>query len=972
MIKRSAAGFLLLCLECLQAQPSYLGWSGTPIVTDSGFLNPAKWYTGSSSVESAGVTVDSGSIACHWSHGPGERAKYAQCYYPLSPAGSLGNRDLIGVEFRGTPGRQFRHVMFKLENGPRQASWTWENLGGLGRWSGRLVLVKKQFDAPPDFNWDSLTVVSMEVDADAVPESSPADTGTLKLRGLQAASSSAFTRATDFESVPASPGLADSLAQAILKRQDTVTGLFLTWLPDSSAWLYGQGLALLAMVREGRWNDGQVINGFAKAAQRSARFFAENQRPEGHWYRAWNARTGAVKVALEADGSVWMGDFPWIGIALHAYAKKSGDGSVLIALRKSDSLLKSLVDPVTGMLTTLEPGKADKPQVTSFEAYAAAILGVYAMGEPALAGRMLLFVKDRGWDPDLRYFKEGPSSARPVLLANAWLAPLFRHLGEKQTALDALSFIAKVLYTEAGGLPGGLDGVGPFSTWTEGTFAAIGSGTPGSQVLFDALRKLKNPDGTFPAYVDSLGSVGAIWAVTWSSLDASSWAYFEAAGTSPFHMALLPPPTLIGGRLRVDQPLDANLAWHPVPGVKDYEVWRSEDSAFANGSLQKVIGDTALSLSGLAPSKRYFWKIRSLGEIGGGDYSETQKLVTRTAPFAKLLYTSKNLAGHKAFAECNPGGGMDSARCGCDSGNVRIDSLEGYGAVTSNPKGLGQWINALAFQKWFDFFPGEGGKVVPAMYRYKALFRLPDLPRPDTGYAKIPEAMHLMIQYYDGRDLDNPMDRYSWDPAVYWDLNPWSPDYGQIKVYQNRAGDTLIPAATGITLAPDTLWHQAELVLDFAKRKYVSLTLDGSARALDTFSIARKNRSDWGKDLSLAITTESESAFPQRNCLHASSWTTQFKDLEFGFQEIAQVPVMEKPSVPLRRPGLLIYELSERQRVRARVIDAQGRGVRTVFDGVQEKGRQEIRVGKGGLAQGRFWIEVRLEKEKAVRLYPME
>jgi hypothetical protein len=37
-----------------------------------------------------------------------------------------------------------------------------------------------------------------------------------------------------------------------------------------------------------------------------------------------------------------------------------------------------------------------------------------------------------------------------------------------------------------------------------------------------------------PAYNENLGAIGGIWAVDWSSLDATSWLYFAAAGKTPF------------------------------------------------------------------------------------------------------------------------------------------------------------------------------------------------------------------------------------------------------------------------------------------------------------------------------------------------------------------------------------------------------------------------------------------------------
>jgi len=101
-------------------------------------------------------------------------------------------------------------------------------------------------------------------------------------------------------------------------------------------------------------------------------------------------------------------------------------------------------------------------------------------------------------------------------------------------AVEALSLSGKLLYTKGPGEPSGLDGVGPVATWYEGTLSYISAEGPGSNSLFKGIADYINSDGTVPAYNDNLGAMAGIWAVDWSSLDATSWLYYAAAKKSPF------------------------------------------------------------------------------------------------------------------------------------------------------------------------------------------------------------------------------------------------------------------------------------------------------------------------------------------------------------------------------------------------------------------------------------------------------
>jgi hypothetical protein len=143
-----------------------------------------------------------------------------------------------------------------------------------------------------------------------------------------------------------------------------------------------------------------------------------------------------------------------------------------------------------------------------------------------------------------------------------------------------------------------------------------------------------------------------------------------------------------------------------------------------------------------------------------------------------------------------------------------------------------------------------------------------------------PQAAHMMIQLWDGRNALYQSDKVSLEGAIYWNLNPWTSDYGNIKVYV----EPLNLVETGITLSPDTKWHTFELVVDLANQIYVSISIDEETRDLSHLQLAQVHQPDWGDEVALLITTESLAAWSGETCPTIFTWATRFKDLEFRQQ----------------------------------------------------------------------------------------
>lgn len=525
----------------ISAQDFELGWKGEKILTDQQFLETYRW-TGNQASQQAGdgayVTSDT-ALHLHWKFGPGNRSKFSQCYQVLATPVDLSDRDVFGISIRGKSGKAWmRHVELKFESGGNQAVITWENLAHINRWCDKLVILKSQFSNYQSFNWSAVTVISFAVIMNpSDPTDTEADSGVVSFHNLIAASSEDFIRADDPEPVTDySSQVLQSIrmqaATAIRDRQNQ-NGLLTTWKEDGSSWLYGQGLALRVLTEEGVWSNGQAVNEFASAAQAHARFLAGHQAGEGYWPRAWHAATGSILINLESDNTVWMGDFPWIPGSLAYYYRKSGDAAVLPSLVKARTFLYNLIEP-SGKVNTLNMNTQQQSEVSNYEGYAATLYCLLELGDTARARQVMEYVLETGWDNQFRLWREGPSTSRLVLLVNTWLASLARGLGYEEQALDALSLVGKLLYTRGGGGNWGFDGIGPVAMWYEGTLSYIAAGGPGSNSLFSGIVPRINPDGTVPYYNENLGSVAGIWAVDWSSLDATSWLYYAAAQKAPF------------------------------------------------------------------------------------------------------------------------------------------------------------------------------------------------------------------------------------------------------------------------------------------------------------------------------------------------------------------------------------------------------------------------------------------------------
>jgi|GEM_PF-1271883 len=539
---------LILLFRIAWSQDSIPGWAGHEIIPSADFYNTGKWTPNAVAGNSCSLTSTDSSLNMHWKIISGTD-RWVQCYYSFGTPVSLDTISVFGIDIKGSScDNDICHHNFtfkiKFENYAKHAWFVRTGEGGMlgiNRWVENLFILKEgqDFEIADGFDWNNITVISLEVIPDPYNDTFEQDSGIVSFRNFKGANTNSWNSQNNFDSLSTDSvtmqEIKDKAAQFIAGRQAS-TGLLCNWIEDSTSNLYGQGLALKILTREGSWNNSTPTNNYAEAAKKLAHFLISEQDPEGFWPRSWNCNSGDVLHPYEYhDSSVWFGDFPWIIMGLNNYYRKSGDDSARLSVEKASVFLDSLIEG-NGKLYTVNAVTGEEIEVSSTEAYAATIGALYELEDTVKAEKLIQYIHSNTWDSYYKYWKEQLYGDRVVLFANTWLALLLHDKGYKQEALNALTFVGKLLYTRGPGTPYGFDGIGPVATWFEGTLSYTMAGGAGSSELFNNMLLYKNSDGSVPHYNDNISNFNLIWAADWPSLDGTSWLYYNSAGFSPFHV----------------------------------------------------------------------------------------------------------------------------------------------------------------------------------------------------------------------------------------------------------------------------------------------------------------------------------------------------------------------------------------------------------------------------------------------------
>lgn len=243
------------------------------------------------------------------------------------------------------------------------------------------------------------------------------------------------------------------------------------------------------------------------------------------------------------------------------------------------------------------------------------------------------------------------------------------------------------------------------------------------------------------------------------------------------------------------------------------------------------------------------------------------------------------LTGYGVSTECNPGG---TTNFPCGASDVAIstgsDSTGSFTQVTANPRGITTFVNAIGNIHLTNTTP-DGQPIQLKTYRYVLAFRLPRIPT-TTSQPWIGEQLHEMVQFWDGSNKLWNANKHTLEAAVFWKLNPWDPNHGKVMVYTTNSSGALTAVDTGFTLPVDTNWHYFEINADLRNRVWAGIGLDGTQwNPLTNLPLAQIYHPDWGNELSLILTAESENAFPGSSNPIVTQWTTDFKDVKLYRQD---------------------------------------------------------------------------------------
>jgi hypothetical protein len=276
-------------------------------------------------------------------------------------------------------------------------------------------------------------------------------------------------------------------------------------------------------------------------------------------------------------------------------------------------------------------------------------------------------------------------------------------------------------------------------------------------------------------------------------------------------------------------------------------------------------------------SRRSFLAAGGAALVPGATIAKSAARQVRAGTYNLIWNEWGPLAGYGVAAECNPGG---STNFPCGPGDVSIttgsDSTGQFSKVTANPNGIITFVNAIGNIHFQNTTP-DGQPVQLKTYRYLYAIRLPLKPTTQSA-PQIAEQTHQMIQFWDGSNKLWPANKHTLEAAMYWKLNPWDSDYGKIFAYTTGSNGTLSSHDTGITLPPDTNWHVFDVRADLLNRVWAGVAVDNQWNPLTNLPLAQIYHPDWGTDLSLILTAESENAYPGSTNPILTEWTTDFKD----------------------------------------------------------------------------------------------
>ncbi len=510
------------------------GWQGSVLINGDSLTN---WTVendkgSSGSLQLVEKIISSQAVQLNWNIGSGN---WVQGKYTFPTPVDISNADTFGISLRGGGASELSNTVSIMFADVNDVFYGYDMVGNnngineIDRPLINLSISKKtlhfffRFGTATQIDWSHINRFFIVVKR---PDTRlGGGEGKLSIDHVQYDTAATWPRQTQFETVTAPPQAASNAINYILSQQKS-TGLFLSWKeePSPKAYLYDQALSLIALTREGIWENDAPKNSAAQAAKSLADFLVSVQKSDCHWARVWNPNTGE-----ELLDDKWVGDQAWCVMALSIYSRKSGDSSAMASAQCGSDWLSSQIDPIGKVVDSTE-GNVDVWW---------AMVSTYKFSE---ANKIKNYLLNYVWDSSLQYWWRGYNDPVIAMDAATWLSAFARHplVNESDRGMAALSFVRRTLITTSDDdALCGFDGMGPVSIWNEGTAQYVAAGGEDSQTFLDMLISQQKTDGCMPGspnnwYSDTFG-----WLSNWCGLAPTAWLYFATKGL-PFSLYPIP------------------------------------------------------------------------------------------------------------------------------------------------------------------------------------------------------------------------------------------------------------------------------------------------------------------------------------------------------------------------------------------------------------------------------------------------
>ena len=502
------------------------GWLGIPL---SDCESVSGWTVECDSGSSGSISAEEGligrAIRLNWDIGSGS---WVQVRHDFEPSIDLSGSHLFGVSLRGSTNGPANTIAVMLSdtNGVFYGYHIPAGTAGVNqvdRWVMNHPIPRSIFCffwGPTNrIDWTAIDRLFVTVKRPSAGEGG--GFGTLCIDHFQHESTANRQRPTNSWGAARNTNAAGKAISYLLEEQQ-VTGLFRSWKeePAPKAWLYDQALVLIALTREGSWNDGLPCNQAAQACDDLVTFITGQQKMNGSWPRGWNPITGTV-----VSDDDWVGDQAWWIMALSDYSLKSSKPAAMASAKQAAAWLAGKIDG-TGKVTPSTEGNIDTWW---------ALISTFRFSDAEEIRRYLLNT-NTVWSGELEYWWRGFNDPVVAMDAQTWGSAFARHplVNRSRDGFSALGFARCTLITTSDdGSVLGFDGQGPVSVWNEGTAQYVAAGGSDADVFLDQLLAQQLPNGGMPGSPDSWNTYAFGWLTPWTGLAPTAWLYFALTG-QPF------------------------------------------------------------------------------------------------------------------------------------------------------------------------------------------------------------------------------------------------------------------------------------------------------------------------------------------------------------------------------------------------------------------------------------------------------